>query len=256
MIKTPRVTIIVAVFNGEQVLERCINSVDEQTYKNKELIIIDGLSKDNTVNILKENSDKIDYWISEKDNGITNAWNKALKKSTGDWILFLGADDLLYNENSLEKMLEHCSRFSSYDLIYGKVALINEKLETRKIIGERWNHNKFKTSMHIPHQGAFHSRTLFADQCYDEKLKFTADYDLLLRKSKELKVKFIEEVVSKMQIGGVSQVYVKEVYKEWLDSQVKYKVSNKLHLVTHFYYKLLKYKLRVSINNYFGLFKL
>ena len=89
----PLITIIIAVFNGAKTLQQCIDSVAQQSYPNKELIIIDGGSKDGTLDLLKANSEKIDYWVSETDNGIYNAWNKGLAQANGDWICFLGADD-------------------------------------------------------------------------------------------------------------------------------------------------------------------
>ena len=75
---SPLISVIVAVFNGAKTLRQCIDSVDRQSYLNKELIIIDGGSKDGTVDIIKNNQGKIAYWVSEPDRGIFNAWNKAL----------------------------------------------------------------------------------------------------------------------------------------------------------------------------------
>ena len=91
--KYPLISIIVAVYNGEKTLQRCIDSVFSQTYPHKELIIIDGGSTDGTVDILQTNNDKITYWKSEPDNGIYQAWNKALDHAKSDWICFLGSDD-------------------------------------------------------------------------------------------------------------------------------------------------------------------
>lgn len=99
------ISIIVAVFNGKITLQHCIDSVAQQTYPNKELIIIDGGSKDGTVNLLEENRNKISYWISEPDRGIYNAWNKGLEQTTGKWIIFLGADDYLWDVRVLERGL-------------------------------------------------------------------------------------------------------------------------------------------------------
>ena len=92
----PKISIIVAVYNSKKTLQRCIDSVFSQTYPHKELIIIDGGSTDGTVDILRANNDKITYWKSEPDNGIYQAWNKALDHAKSDWICFLGADDYLW----------------------------------------------------------------------------------------------------------------------------------------------------------------
>ena len=86
-------SIVIATYNAELFLLRCLRSVFEQTYEHVEIIVIDGGSNDNTVPILQANADKIRAWISEPDSGIYEAWNKALVRWRGDWILFLGADD-------------------------------------------------------------------------------------------------------------------------------------------------------------------
>ena len=78
--REPSISVIVAVLNGAKTLQRCIDSVAQQTYPNKELIIIDGGSQDGTVDILKANQGKITSWISEPDRGIYSAWNKGLAK--------------------------------------------------------------------------------------------------------------------------------------------------------------------------------
>ncbi|MGZ8195151.1 MAG: glycosyltransferase, partial [Methylosarcina sp.] len=83
--RLPLISIVVAVYNGREVLQQCVDSIASQTYKNKELIVIDGGSKDGTVDLLMKNQDRIGYWLSEPDKGIYNAWNKALPKVRGEW---------------------------------------------------------------------------------------------------------------------------------------------------------------------------
>ena len=102
---TPLISVIIAVFNGVKTLQQCINSVIQQNYKNIELIVIDGGSSDGTIDLLVLNSRDITYWISEADRGIYNAWNKALEQAHGDWICFLGADDFLWDEQVLVRMV-------------------------------------------------------------------------------------------------------------------------------------------------------
>jgi glycosyltransferase involved in cell wall biosynthesis len=103
----PLFTIIVAVLNNKEFLERCIESVNNQTYPHKELIIIDGGSTDGTVDILKDNDDRIAYWESKTDCGIYHAWNKALDHAHGECICFAGADDYFYNLQTLENIVPH-----------------------------------------------------------------------------------------------------------------------------------------------------
>ena len=91
----PKVSIIIVTYNASNTLQRCLDSVFKQEYPNLELVIIDGESNDNTVEIIKANKEKIHFWTSEKDEGIYDAMNKGLEKITGEWVYFLGADDQL-----------------------------------------------------------------------------------------------------------------------------------------------------------------
>ena len=96
-VRSPRISIITVVYNGASTLEQTILSVLKQTYSRIEYIIIDGGSKDGTVDIIKKYQDRIAYWVSEPDEGIYDAMNKGIRHASGDWIYFLGADDILYN---------------------------------------------------------------------------------------------------------------------------------------------------------------
>ena len=96
------ITIIIATYNAEINLQLTFNSLKLQYNKNFELIVIDGGSIDNTFEILNSYQDYISYMISEKDNGIYDAMNKGIEVSKGKWLLFLGCDDIIYNENTLK----------------------------------------------------------------------------------------------------------------------------------------------------------
>ena len=92
----PLISIITVVLNNKKFLQQSINSVANQTYKNYELIIVDGKSTDGTINIIKKNNSKIDFWVSEKDKGIYDAMNKGMKLSRGSLIVMLNSDDVFY----------------------------------------------------------------------------------------------------------------------------------------------------------------
>ena len=97
MSESPLISVITVVFNGARTLEQTINSVLAQDYENVEYIIVDGGSKDGTLNIIRNYEEKIDCWLTESDKGIYDAMNKGLDITGGDWVLFLGADDALYD---------------------------------------------------------------------------------------------------------------------------------------------------------------
>ena len=97
----PLITIITAVFNGEKYLQETINSIKNQTYNNYEFVVIDGGSTDKTMEIIKKNSNMIDYWVSEEDEGLYDAFNKGLSLARGDYIGIINSDDT-YENNALE----------------------------------------------------------------------------------------------------------------------------------------------------------
>ena len=113
----PLISIIVAVFNGEKTIQQCIDSVAQQSYPYKELIIIDGGSTDRTVELIKANQDKVKYWISEPDGGIYHAWNKGLAQVSGEWVAFLGVDDI-YLPTALQDYVDYLLEHQSIQLDY------------------------------------------------------------------------------------------------------------------------------------------
>ena len=149
----PFFTIITATFNSEKTLERTIKSVLNQSFNNFEYIIIDGNSTDNTLSIIKQfenefTSKKICYkFISEKDNGIYDAWNKGLSIAVGEWVSFLGSDDY-YLENALEKYETAISK-NKCNYVHSRVNLVNRKGAVLKVLGSKIEKNKFYNHMNI-----------------------------------------------------------------------------------------------------------
>lgn len=206
---SPLITIIVAVFNGAKTLQQCIDSVAQQTYANKELIVIDGGSKDGSVDLLKENQEHISYWVSEPDRGIYNAWNKGLLEAKGDWIIFLGADDYLWESETLDKLVVNLVKIPyEKKVVYGQVMLLSTDDEILHKVGEPWQKIKrrFSELMCIPHQGVLHHRSLFDIYGgFDESFKVAGDYEILLRYLKINDAVFLEDIViAGMRQGGVS----------------------------------------------------
>src|SRR5665648_53877 len=188
MTSKPLISVIVAVYNGSKTLQRCIDSVYDQTYPDKELIIIDGGSTDGTVDLLVANNDKITYWQSEPDNGIYNAWNKALNHAKGDWIYFLGSDDYLWKSSVFEEISSHLFKAESENirLVYGQVARVTKNDEICCIEGDSWEYTRrgivAEGICTFTHQGMFHHRSLFETYGkFDDSFKIAGDYELLIR---------------------------------------------------------------------------
>jgi glycosyltransferase involved in cell wall biosynthesis len=206
---SPKITVIIAVYNGVQTLQQCIDSFTSQTYANKELIIIDGASTDGSIEIIKKNQKDINYWVSEPDKGIYNAWNKGLERVNGEWVCFLGADDFFWENNVLERMGKQLIKLpESIRVAYGQVMLLNTNAKPLYLIGEPWDKAKkcFKQKMSLPHQGVMHRRSLFEMHGkFDESFRIVGDYELLLRELKTGDAAFISDIiVTGMRQGGVS----------------------------------------------------
>lgn len=206
---SPRITVIIAVYNGAKTLQQCIDSFISQTYANKELIVIDGASSDGSIEIIEKNEKEINYWISEPDKGIYNAWNKGLEKVNGEWICFLGADDFFWDNHVLENISMHLIRLrSSIRVAYGQVMLLDTNAAQLYSIGEPWDKAKkrFKQEMTIPHPGLMHRHSLFETHGkFNESFSIVGDYELLLRELPTGDAAFIPDViVAGMRQGGIS----------------------------------------------------
>lgn len=219
--KLPLVTIIIATYNSDKFLEQALLSIKKQSYPNIELIVLDGGSVDNTINILEKYSEIIEYWKSENDNGIYDAWNKAIRVSTGKWIVFIGSDDYL-EINAIKDYIEHISSLGfEPDFVSSKLRFIKENGDLIKVIGDSWCWSKFKRYMNTLHTGTLHNRSLF--QKYGQfniRYKICGDYEFLLRARDSLVTSFMPIVTTNMRLGGVSTKQIL-VFKEAFFAKVK-----------------------------------
>lgn len=207
-----KVSIIISVLNAEKTIENCLNSIINQEHKNIEIIVVDGKSKDNTVRIIEQFTNNIHFFISEPDNGIYDAWNKALKQVTGQWVCFIGSDDILLN-GGIKEMLQLANR-PEVNFISAKVMLVDEFGNDVVEIGKAWNSNALKKGLGIVHCGALHSNSLFFNEIFDSNFKIAGDFDFLSRISKHIKATFLNEVTVKMFYGGLSRNKINKVIFE------------------------------------------
>jgi len=252
----PQISVVIAVFNGADQLQRSIASVINQTYPYKELIIMDGGSTDGTVDIIRANSDSISYWESKPDRGIYHAWNKALDHTRGDWVYFLGADDDLCHTNVFEDIVPYFAKDAlKTRIVYGRVNFVADDGKIIETYGEPWDRiqKRFKEVMCIPHQGVFHHRTLFELYGnFDESYQIAGDYELLLRDLKTGRAVFVPDViVANMQYGGVSStpLHATHALREIARSRKKNRIRG-FSLLWHWTY--LKANIRYILNLVIG----
>jgi len=241
-----KISIIIATYNSEKTLEASLLSVISQKTLNTELIVIDGGSSDNTVNILERYAQDLDYFISEPDYGIYDAWNKGIAASTGLWIAFLGSDDLL-SSGVIDKYEQAILESPMADYISGKVQLINESGGNLSIIGSKYNWNTFSTYMNVAHVASLHNRKLYDMYgYYDLAFKICGDYEFLLRPKNLLKTILIDEVVAKMTVGGISYGS-SDALVEARQAKLKNKVKNKFIISIDYIIALIKLRIKKLI---------
>ena len=229
----PLVTIITSVWNGGESLEFAIESVLNQTYPNVEYIIIDGGSTDNTIDIIKKYEDRIDYWVSEKDRGIYDAWNKGIAAANGEWIGFIGADDICF-PNAIKSMIEVViNPGNRLDYVSGRGEITLNGV-VKRVDGEPWVWNKFRHYVCTAQAGALHSKLLYTEVgLYDESFKIVGDYELLLRKGVELKAGFTSSVTVSFALGGISNNNFNVVFETY-KAQMKHSKLNRIIVIFNF----------------------
>lgn len=223
-----KISIITVVYNNEKTIKDAIESVLGQTYKNIEYVIIDGGSKDNTVNLINEYKDKLGYFISEKDSGLYDAMNKGIKACTGDVIGILNSDDLYQDSKVIFDVMQQFCIDPELDILYGDLVYVKSE-DTSKVV-RNWKsksyYDKFFENANVPpHPSLFVRSKVYKESgLFDVQYKLAADYELMLRMFKKhyFKSKYINRLIIKMRLGGATnQSFTnivnqnKEILKAW-----------------------------------------
>jgi len=242
--ENPKVTIITTVYNDVKNLEKTIQSILEQTYQNIEYIIIDGGSTDGTIEIIKKYEDKLSYWVSEKDKGISDAFNKGIKQASGDYINFQGAGDCFVSNDVIEKMMENVDSTKDM-LVCGKIKRVSEKGELVFATEAKFSKFSLLFRMSLPHQALFTNK-LFFDKfgLFDVDNKFCMDYELLLRAYKNFPNVIMKDIFVSAWVEGGIGVNTLGVYKEYDNIKRKNKVSSNFILFLINKWILFKYYIK------------
>ena len=200
----PKFSIITVVLNNEKFLEETINSVISQKFKDFEYIIIDGGSKDKTLQIINKYKNYIDYYVSQKDKGIYDAFNKGMSVTFGQYVVIINSDDV-FTENALEIIDKYTQEFPNKDFIFGSV-----KKHWGVLHGYKPEKIKYSWGFYSSHSTGFFIKRNSAvlNGLYNLKYKYHADYDYFYRMIVKNKMKGIatkkDEIVGIFRRGGFS----------------------------------------------------
>jgi len=207
--RSPKISVVTISYNSAATIERTIQSVVSQDYQNKEYVIVDGLSTDNTMDIVNKYRSQIDCVISEKDTGISNAFNKGISRASGELIVLINSDDYL-----LPGILS-----TAAELWDGNIEILSFNYLAESG-GRRF---RIKPSLDFPtmpffrkvvHQGRFIAKSLYVRiGMYDEKIKYPMDLDFLMRAYRNnATFQYVDKDAAIFTLGGAtdSSIFMKK----------------------------------------------
>lgn len=194
-----KISVITVCFNAVETIEKTILSVINQTYSNIEYIIIDGASKDGTLDVINKYRDKIACFVSEPDKGIYDAMNKATKLAHGDFLFFLNSDDTFYDDSVLERIASSITNFNT--IYYGDAIMLPDG----HVHGGSFNKKRLCHS-NICHQTIFYPKSVFGKYVYNTNYKLYADWNLNIEcmGNNNFYFSYLNEPISYYIIGGAS----------------------------------------------------
>lgn len=246
-----KITIITVCFNAEKTIKDTLESVLSQNYDNYEYLIIDGKSKDSTLNIVKEYEKKFNgklKWVSESDKGLFDAMNKGIKLANGNIIGIINSDDILAHPNVFQSVVENIKKT---DGVYSNLLMLDEKLEKPYRLFKSKKISK-KFGWHMPHPTLYLKKEVYEKYGnFDLNFRVSADLDFMLRLIKNnVNLKYINDYFVYMRAGGASTNGLKGYYNNFKES---YKVLKKNKVLLPFLTNIKRtfgmYHQRFAINN-------
>jgi len=188
-------SVITPSYNQARFIEETIQSVRRQTHEDVEHIVVDGESEDWTLDILREYDDDL-RWVSEPDEGQSDAINKGLDMATGDYIAWLNSDDVLFDRNVLSRVAEYFDR-TGVDIVYGDIALIDADSQILKFhCVPEFDNDKLRRYCFIEQPALFFDADVLADHRLDIDLEYVMDYELWLRLAQSFEFRHVKDVLA------------------------------------------------------------
>lgn len=237
MNKIHKISLITVSYNSSSTIEDTINSVANQNYPNIEYVVVDGLSTDGTLDILKKYSDVITKVIAEKDSGIYDAMNKGIEYATGDVVGFINSDDILADNMVLQRVSKTFSDNPDIDACYGDLCYVKQN-DLKKIV-RYWRSKPYKMGLFNmgwvpPHPTLYVRREIYKKYGeFDTSYQIAADFELMLRYFEVYKIKsvYLSYVLVKMRLGGTTNRSIKNIYLqnlEILNALKKHNISSSI----------------------------
>ena len=214
-----KVSIITATYNSESTIIDTIKSLELQTYIDIEYIIVDGLSTDSTIELIKKHSSRVSTFIIEKDKGIYDALNKGLAAATGDIVGFLHSDDLFAYPDAVKDIVNTFTT-NSCDAVYADLEYVSkDNIDNVVRLWESGDYSKQKlgNGWMPPHPTFYMKRDLYKKYgLFDLSFKIAADYDSLLRYlwTNNISMNYLPKVFMKMRVGGASNRSLKNIIQK------------------------------------------
>lgn len=202
----PLISVVVATFNCGSSIRELLDSYKSQSYSNKELILIDGGSSDDTIDVVKEYGDNITYMISEPDHGVYDAINKGMAHVSGDFLIVMGADDHFISSSVLSDVAGHISDMNT--VYYGDVYR-NARNDLYRGRFNKW----LLACENICHQAIFYPRSVYSTNKYDLAFPVFADYVYNIRLWNKVGFRYIPVCVSYYNCTGMSGVGTRDPEK-------------------------------------------
>lgn len=228
-----KISIITATYNSAETIVDTIRSVESQTYEDIEYIVIDGASKDNTLELVKKHCSRLALVKSEPDLGIYDALNKGISLATGDMIGFLHSDDIFAYPDAIADMVE-CVKVGDGNAIYADLNYVDKSnidIVTRRWVSGVYSSGKLNFGWMPPHPTFYMCRNLYNQLGgFDLDYKICSDYDSVLRyfKSNMLRVCYMNKVMIKMRTGGASNNSLKNAVRKLREELLILKRNNVL----------------------------
>lgn len=225
-----KISIITVSYNSVKTIETTFQSVANQSYEDIEYIVVDGGSKDGTLNSIEKYQSIISKWSSESDRGLYDAMNKGMKMATGDVVGLINSDDLFCDNQAIEKVMDVFINDPNLDSVYADLFYVSQN-NTENIV-RRWvtgKQRRFKFGWHPAHPTLYIKKDVYTKYgSFNLDFKLAADFEIMLRFLDRYKIStyYLEDAIVKMRLGGETNRSLENIYRQNVECIKAFKINN------------------------------